>query len=129
MGADASGLELRMLAHYMDDESYTNEILSGDIHTANQTAAGLETRDQAKTFIYATTYGGGDALIGKLVGGNAKDGKRLKSQFEKSVPAFKRLKNELNNAAQRGHLIGLDGRLLFCRSPRRQLSQLPVAAT
>ena len=53
VGFDASGLELRMLAHYMNDEDYTNVLLTGDIHTHNQVAAGLETRSQAKTFIYA----------------------------------------------------------------------------
>jgi DNA polymerase-1 len=42
VGADLSGLELRCLAHYMKDPGYTEEILSGDIHTANQKAAGLE---------------------------------------------------------------------------------------
>jgi DNA polymerase-1 len=52
VGMDASGLELRMLAHYMNDEDYTNEILNGDIHTANQFASGVDTRSQAKTFIY-----------------------------------------------------------------------------
>ena len=50
VGMDASGLELRMLAHYMDDEDYTNEVINGDIHTANQRAANLDTRDKAKTF-------------------------------------------------------------------------------
>ena len=59
VGIDASGLELRMLAHYMNDDAYTNEVISGDIHTANQNAAGLETRNQAKTFIYAFLYGAG----------------------------------------------------------------------
>ena len=39
VGIDASGLELRMLAHYMNDEEYTNEIINGDIHTANQKLA------------------------------------------------------------------------------------------
>lgn len=48
VGIDASGLELRMLAHYMNDEEYTNEIINGDIHTANQKLAGLESRSQAK---------------------------------------------------------------------------------
>jgi hypothetical protein len=55
VGADASGLELRCLAHYMaryDKGAYAEVILNGDIHTVNQTAAGLLTRDQAKTFIY-----------------------------------------------------------------------------
>jgi DNA polymerase I len=56
VGCDASGLELRCLAHYMsayDGGAYANVILTGDIHTENQKAAGLETRDQAKRFIYA----------------------------------------------------------------------------
>ena len=95
VGADASGLELRMLAHYMDDESYTNEILSGDIHTANQTAAGLETRDQAKTFIYAFLYGAGDAKIGSVVGGSAAHGKRLKAAFLENTPALAKLRSEV----------------------------------
>ena len=56
LGVDASGLEIRMLAHYMNDEEYTNEILNGDVHTANQELAKLESRDKAKTFIYALMY-------------------------------------------------------------------------
>lgn len=51
VGADASGLELRCLAHYMNDNAYSDLILHGDIHTANQKAAGLDFRNQAKTFI------------------------------------------------------------------------------
>ncbi len=46
VGIDASGLELRMLAHYMKDDAYIYEVTQGDIHTANQKAAGLETRAQ-----------------------------------------------------------------------------------
>ena len=68
VGFDASGLELRMLAHYMDDKEFTNVLLTEDIHTRNQMAAGLETRPQAKTFIYAFLYGAGDAKIGSIVG-------------------------------------------------------------
>lgn len=50
VGCDASGLELRMLAHYMNDPTYTSALLDGDIHSHNQHAAGLPTRDNAKTF-------------------------------------------------------------------------------
>ena len=86
VGIDASGLELRMLAHYMDDEDYTNEILNGDIHTANQRAAQLSTRPLAKTFIYAFLYGAGDAKIGAIVGGNSGTGRRLKERFLTNTP-------------------------------------------
>lgn len=70
VGADASGLELRMLAHYLaayDGGAYAKVLLEGDIHTANQHAAGLETRDNAKTFIYAFLYGAGDEKLGSIV--------------------------------------------------------------
>ena len=63
VGIDASSLELRMLAHYMQDEEFTNEIINGDIHTFNQKIAGLKSRDQAKTFIYALIYGAGDTKL------------------------------------------------------------------
>ena len=71
VGVDASGLELRMLAHYMGDKEYTDLILNGDIHTYNQQAAGLPTRNDAKTFIYAFLYGAGDAKIGSIIGGGS----------------------------------------------------------
>tara|TARA_R100001510_G_scaffold49887_1_gene48506 strand:+ start:3099 stop:4625 length:1527 start_codon:yes stop_codon:yes gene_type:complete len=124
VGADASGLELRMLAHYMDDESYTNEILSGDIHTANQTAAGLDTRDQAKTFIYAFLYGAGDAKIGSVVGGSAAQGKKLKTEFLENTPALAKLRSKVMNDAESGFLTGLDGRRIRVRSQHAALNTL-----
>lgn len=51
VGADLSGLELRCLAHRMKDPEYIELVLNGDIHTYNKEMAGLDTRDQAKTFI------------------------------------------------------------------------------
>ena len=95
VGCDASGLELRMLAHYMKDDEYTNEVVSGDIHTANQKAAGLETRNQAKTFIYAFLYGAGSTKIGSIVGGTAKEGQKLIDNFLKNTPKLKELREEL----------------------------------
>jgi DNA polymerase I-like protein with 3'-5' exonuclease and polymerase domains len=124
VGIDASGLELRMLAHYMKDEEFKNEILYGDIHTANQLAAGLESRSQAKTFIYALLYGAGDAKLGSVVGGNAEHGKRLRQSFFDSRPAFKSLKNRVGRASKRGHLKALDGRKLFVRSEHAALNTL-----
>ena len=128
VGMDASGLELRMLTHYMDDEGYTNEILTGDIHTANQLAAGLETRDQAKTFIYAFLYGAGDAKIGSIVGGTAKDGKRLKEKFLANTPALGRLRERVGVASGRGYVLGLDRRRVAIRSSHAALNSLLQSA-
>jgi len=128
VGFDASGLELRMLAHYMDDKEFTNVLLTEDIHTRNQMAAGLETRPQAKTFIYAFLYGAGDAKIGTVVGGSAADGARLKQRFLANTPALAGLRERVGRAAARGYLTGLDGRLLRVRSEHAALNTLLQAA-
>ena len=125
VGIDASGLELRMLAHYMNDNEYTNEVVSGDIHTANQKAAGLETRNQAKTFIYAFLYGAGAAKIGSVVGGSAKEGQRLIDSFLRNTPKLKALREKVSRIyLEKGKLPGLDGRQLLVRSEHSALNTL-----
>lgn len=124
LGADASGLELRMLAHYMDDRNYTKEILEGDIHTANMQAAGLTDRDQAKTFIYAFLYGAGPAKIGQIVGGGEQEGKRLIASFLKNTPALQKLKDKVSRLAEKEWLPALDGRRLIVRSQHAALNTL-----
>jgi DNA polymerase I-like protein with 3'-5' exonuclease and polymerase domains len=128
VGADASSLELRMLAHYMKDESYAKEIVEGDVHTKNQLAAGLETRAQAKTFIYALLYGAGPAKIGKIVGGSAKDGQELISNFLRNTPALKILREKIERLSEQGTLPGLDGRKLQVRSAHAALNTLLQSA-
>lgn len=153
-GIDACGLELRCLAHYLypyDSGSYANVILNGDIHTHNQHMAGLATRSQAKTMIYCLMYGGGDAKLGEVIGGSAKEGKELKKKFYSGVPAYKELCDTLEHALisssewvggtqrvrwrKRHHkenpkldithcIVGLDGRPIYVRSPHSALNTL-----
>jgi len=128
VGVDASGLQLRCLAHYLaryDGGEYARIVLEGDIHTENQKAAGLATRDMAKTFIYGWLFGAGDAKIGKIVGGTAADGARLKAKFIAKFPAMGQLKKDLERAlATRGHLLALDGRPLRIRHKHAMLNSL-----
>ena len=124
LGADLSGLELRCLAHYLDDPAYTKELLEGDIHTANMKAAGLKTRDQAKRFIYAFLYGAGAAKIGEVADGGAKEGKQLLDRFNENMPGIRRLRKAVEEAAERGFLYGLDGRRIKIRSPHKALNSL-----
>ena len=128
VGFDASGLELRMLAHYMNDKEFTDVLLTDDIHTRNQMAAGLETRPQAKTFIYAFLYGAGDAKIGTIVGGSARDGADLKQRFLRNTPSLESLRERVIRASGRGYLTGLDGRKLRVRSEHAALNTLLQAA-
>ena len=128
VGCDASGLELRMLAHYMNDGDYTNQLLDGDIHTYNMNMAGLTDRSQAKTLIYAICYGAGNAKIGTIIGGDAKDGEKLKKKFFKNIPALGDLIQRVQRAAERGYLKGLDGRILWVRSTHSALNTLLQSA-
>lgn len=125
VGIDASGLELRMLAHYMKDDAYIYEVTQGDIHTANQKAAGLETRSQAKTFIYAFLYGAGAAKIGKVVGAGAKEGQKLIDSFLENTPKLRVLREKVARISKsEGSLPGLDGRRLHIRSDHAALNTL-----
>jgi len=131
VGADYSGLELRCLAHYMatfDNGTYAREVVDGDVHTANQKAAGLPTRANAKTFIYAFLYGAGDEKIGKIVGKGSREGRELKKRFLQATPALASLKKAVSNAASRGYLKGLDGRILPIRSSHAALNTLLQSA-
>lgn len=131
LGADASGLELRCLASYMkpyDNGNYANEVLNGDIHTKNQEAAGLDTRPQAKTFIYAFLYGAGEEKIGSIVGGGKGDGRKIKNRFLKQTPALKLLRERVAKAAEKGWIKGLDGRRIPIRHPHAALNTLLQSA-
>lgn len=132
VGCDASGLELRCLAHYMaryDDGAYAKVLLEGDIHTENQKAAGLPTRDNAKTFIYAFLYGAGNEKLGSIVGGGKNAGARLRRRFLNRLPALKKLTDQVKETAKRrGYLIGLDKRHLKVRSLHSALNTLLQSA-
>jgi hypothetical protein len=148
VGADLSGLELRCLAHFMarwDNGDYAKVLLEGDIHSVNQKAAGLPSRDNAKTFIYGFLYGAGDEKIGTIVGKGAEVGKMLKAKFLKGLPALGSLIAGIRNALNpkpvmnpvtrkmekqkpRKYLVGLDGRHLHIRSAHAALNTLLQSA-
>jgi DNA polymerase-1 len=132
VGIDASGLELRCLAHYLhhwDGGKYADIILNGDIHVANQEAAGLETRDQAKTFIYGFIYGAGPKTVGAIIGGSEKDGKEIMKRFTSRMPALAKLqKAVVSKLSVRPYVIGLDNRRIPIRSKHSALNFLLQSA-
>tara|TARA_B110000902_G_scaffold230447_1_gene271962 strand:- start:253 stop:771 length:519 start_codon:yes stop_codon:yes gene_type:complete len=91
-------------------------------------AAGLETRNQAKTFIYAYLYGAGDEKIGSIAGGGRAKGKKLKEAFLKATPALAELKEGVAQSAAKGYITGLDGRKVFIRSEHAALNSLLQSA-
>ncbi len=122
-GTDASGLELRLLAHFIDTPSYTHEILNGDIHTRNMNMAGLTNRDQAKTFIYAFLYGAGAMKVSSIVGSkDASVGKKLIDKFLSELPKLKSFRAQVEQAGASGRVLGLDGRLFPVRSAHKAVN-------
>ena len=135
VGCDVSGLELRILAHYMaawDLGEYARLVLDGDIHTRNMEVAGLKERSQAKTMIYALIYGAGDAKLGEIIAPDltsrdklVRAGRELRRRFLQNTPALLKLDDAVKKKAARyKHLIGIDGRRLHCRSPHSSLNTL-----
>ena len=128
VGIDLSGIELRCFAHYLNDDDYTKEVVYGDVHTRNQKAFGVDSRNDAKTVLYATLYGASPAKIGTIIGANAKRGQTIIDNFERSVPAYAKLKNKVATYAAKGWLPGLDGRKLWVRSEHSALNTLLQSA-
>lgn len=124
VGVDASGLEIRILSHYMNDKEYINEVINGDIHSTNQTLAGLETRDIAKTFIYAFIYGAGNKKLGTICGRSESYGRTIKDRFLKRLPSLAKLRKRVDNAVKKGYLKGLDQRKLIIRQKHSALNTL-----
>lgn len=127
-GVDVSGLELRCLSHYLaryDNGEYANIVTEGDIHTYNQEAANLPSRNLAKTMIYALIYGAGDARMGEIINGSSKEGKQLKEKLFKQIPALSKLTRDVRDkVARTGVLKAIDGRLLNIRSSHSALNFL-----
>ena len=128
IGCDASGLELRCLAHYLgafDKGNFARELLDGDVHSKNQKQIGLPTRDLAKRVIYGVIYGIGDTRLGAIVDKTSYEGRRIKTKLFETIPALKLLRdNVLVKAKNQKYLLGLDKRKLIPRSEHSSLNLL-----
>lgn len=124
VGTDAAGIQLRVLAHYMNDPVYTEQVIDGDIHTFNKNALGNYCKDRptAKTFIYAFLLGAGVGKIAEILGCNGGQANKSMQNFYETLPTLKRLKSEASRAASMGWMKGLDGRILRIGSDHLALS-------
>ena len=125
VGCDAAGLELRLLAHFMNDPEYIDIVLNGDIHQKNADALGLS-RPDGKTWFYGFIYGAGNELLGK---GDKAKGKRLRNKFLKNLPFLKELIDYITKQVEKhGWITGLGGQRLYSRSPHSALNLLLQSA-
>ncbi len=139
VGTDADALELRCLAHYLapyDQGRYVEIVNNGnkddgtDIHTMNQKAADLETRDMAKTLIYLIVYGGGKDTAAESLGISPEYAQTLINSFKKGIKGYWQLLKIIDNdlTRQQGWLYGLDGRPLLVRKSFAALNTLIQSA-
>lgn len=123
LGCDGSGLELRMLAHFMNDEEYTSQVLDGDIHTYNQIKAALKTRDMAKKFIYMFLYGAGIPNLSQQIGIPNREMEESVESFKRELPKLADLLERVERAGKRfGYLLSVDGRWGRIRSRGGELA-------
>jgi DNA polymerase I-like protein with 3'-5' exonuclease and polymerase domains len=116
LGADASGLELRCLGHYLapyDGGRFAKEVVEGDIHTHLSEIYGTD-RKSGKSVTYCLIYGGGDTKLGLTAGagkpGAAKRGRQIRDRILDGLAGFKQLSGAVKERASTGVLRGLDGR-------------------
>ena len=120
VGADLSGIELRMLAHYIYrfepvPGRYAEVLLHGDIHQENADKIGISRR-QVKTVTYAFLYGAGDAKLGLSFDAQLseqqakKKGKEIRQAYMDAVPGLKKLVTAVKSKAQSGYINLCDGR-------------------
>jgi DNA polymerase I len=147
VGCDASGLELRILGHYLYTydkgrfafkASASKEV--ADLHADNQKAAGLLKRDSAKTLIYAMIYGAGDKKLGTVVSedrglGKLDDnslltyGREAREGLITELVGYDKLVTGVSEAFRtRGFLRAIDGRPLHPRSDYSALNLLIQSA-
>jgi len=131
VGVDASGIQLRILAHYINDEEFTKAVCEGreedgtDIHTVNMRKLGAvcASRNMAKTFIYAWLLGAGTAKIASIFGCTNAEAKHACDQFVESYAGLSHVKSVLiPRDAERGYFVGLDGRRVACDSEHLMLA-------
>lgn len=150
VGVDLSGVQLRALAHYADNQEYANQILNGDIHSYNRdilkviinkfvednkvdrekvhflTLNDKGMRNLSKTFVYGYLFGAGNKKVGSIFGFpeelQMEAGRYIKNEFASSIKGLDVFKKNIKKWARQGYMVGLDGRLITLPSEHIGLS-------
>ena len=131
VGADLSGIELRMLAHYLSKWSteFADTLLNGDIHQVNADRVGVS-RSEIKRITYCFTYGGGNLKLGKTFDAQLSDeqakakGAELRQAFVSSIDGLAELLEAIKLASNRGYVKSIDGRPIKVDSQHKALNYL-----
>ena len=131
-GADLSGIELRMLAHYLgryDEGRYGKILIEGDIHQVNADKIGISRR-QVKTVTYAFLYGSGDIRLGKSYDKQLSDnkarakGREIRAAFIEAIDGLSELLQAVKKRSATGSILAIDGRKIIVDSQHKALNYL-----
>lgn len=120
VGTDAAGLELRMLAHFLDRKDFSDQVVNGDPHQFNADLVGVS-RPAAKTLIYAALYGAGPAKIAATLKVPVKEGGRVRTLFLERL-GIQGLMDECQKEQASGRVWLVDGAGVICPSPHAALN-------
>jgi len=132
VGADLSGIELRILAHYLaryDGGRYADILLNGDIHQVNADKIGISRR-QVKTVSYAFLYGAGNLKLGLSYDNTLneqqakKKGKEIREAYVEAIDGLADLLEAVKKKGKTGWLRVIDGRRVLVDSPHKALNYL-----
>ena len=124
VSADSAACQLRLLAHFLNDDEFTHTILEGDIHQKNADILGCD-RPTAKPFIFAFLYGAGGKKLGSILGVGDREGNKKKQQFLDAMPQLKALINKVQKIVDiQGYIPGLDDRPIYTESAHKALNYL-----
>lgn len=125
VGCDLSGIQLRALAHYLNDKELIKQILEGDVHVHLAKIYGLlpqdavydahntehaKARARGKTVTYSVLMGAGAAKVGQILGRDTEAGKEVMHRMESGLHGLSKFKANIEARAKIGWFTALDGR-------------------
>jgi len=120
VGTDAAGLELRMLAHYLNRLDFTKQVVNGDPHQYNAEQAGVS-RPRAKTLLYAIQYGAQAGKVAQIIEGTREEGAAMREQFLARL-GIKGVMEDAIHEQETGRVWLVDGSGVVCPSPHAALN-------
>ena len=124
VSADGAAYQIRILAHYLKSDEYTDIVLNGDPHQMHADRVGV-TRTQAKGLFFATLFGAGGGKIGNMLGTNQKDGAEKRQKLLNGIPNMRALLNKITAfVGMNGFIPGPDGRRIYPESDYKSLNYL-----
>lgn len=116
LGCDASGIQLRVLAHYLESDEWSNELVNGDVHTRNANILGID-RPKAKTFIYSFLLGAGIPSLSVTINKTVEETKKLYYKFIDDTPGLKEFMKVQSDQAKKGWIRStISQRWIPCKS-------------